>query len=186
MLNVTQRYAKSLWTRGLVNNSTRTAALGAIDPLAHGTQLVTIDESVDPTTNRLVVPLSGRELQLIPFGTNSDNDTFNFQVNLWSKTDDGTLHIPFYMGGFLATLSGNLEGKEDTAVLDGEYLADTITEIATATWDDATAPLGVRVRSHGSDHVALVQLDTKGFDYASIDFDIATGATGCNMLWRCI
>lgn len=176
-------YPRIPWAKALTNNSTRDASFVDAVP---GAIPAAVDASGDPTANKAVVALTGKELQVLPFGTDADNETFNMRITLWSKVP-GTvdLWIPHFIGGFVCTLSIALNGITDAALGVTAAFADTITEEATNTWDDAEAPLGVRVRSHPNDHLALIRVDTKGYELATIEFDLGTAATA-NALYRCL
>lgn len=165
--------------RGLTNNSTCTTF--AV-PVPTATEPVSVDESGAPENNALVIKCGGGETLLYPFGTDANDETINFRVYLWRKiAKEGAnlydLWVPYFVGGFVGTVSNVLNGVAGAPLTELEFLCDTITEEATNTWDDGYTPATVRVRSFAGDSLAEVRILTNGYEKLEVRFDLGTGAT---------
>lgn len=173
-------YPKGLLFRGLTTNSTEG---DFIVPVPQADEPVSVDSST-PTANSVVVGCGGSQTFLYPFGTDADNETFSINVYLWKKcaassTTTSNLWVPFYVGGFDVTLSSTLNGVAGGLISDSEYLADTITEMATNTWDDRL----VTVRSYANNQLAEIAINTEGYEKLEVRFDMVLAASG-NVLYR--
>lgn len=118
---------------------------------------------------------TSRFLQIIPYGTNGDNDTFNMRVWGWDKTDDATaVYIPQLLAQ-LAVVLGSIDGA---AIAANTYMADTIT----LTYGDSTSP----IISPANDLSASIILHVRGCRFIEFDWDLAGAqeGTGMNAFWR--
>lgn len=173
-------YQKCLFHRGLVNNSTEG---DFIIPVPQADEPVTVDSST-PTANSIVIDCGGSTTMIYPFGTDADNEAFVINIYLWSRclkasTTTSDLWIPFYVGGATCTLSSTLNGVAGGLLSATEYLADTVVELATNTWDDDL----IKARSFASDQLAEIRVNTEGYQKLEIRFDMTTAASG-NALYR--
>lgn len=116
-------------------------------------------------------------IQLIPFGTNGDNDTFDMQLWGWSKTTDTTpVWVPQLLVELNVVLCAATQGEADT------YLADTLT-IAKGDADASKiSPAGT------SNFVASILVHLRGCELIEFEFDLAGGqeAVSCNSYWRLV
>ncbi len=118
---------------------------------------------------------TSRFLQIIPFATDGENDTFSMRVWGWDKTNDTTpVYVPQLLAQFAVTL-GSISG---TAVAANTVMADTIV----LTYGDSTTPLV----SPANDLSASVILHTRGCRYIEFDWDLsgAQEAVSMNAFWR--
>lgn len=173
-------YPKGQFSRGLVNNSTEG---DFIVPVPQAAKPASVDSST-PTANAFVVDCGGSTTLLYPFGTDADNEAFVINIYLWSKclrssTDTSDLWIPFYVGGVTCTLSAALNGVAGGLISATEFLADTVVELATNTWDDAL----ITARSFAGDQLAELRINTEGYEKLEVRFDMTTAASG-NALYR--
>lgn len=178
MSNSTDVHVKTHWRRGLTNGSTETdfPTLAAT-----ATKPATVD-SATPTANLVVGGCGLNGTHFMFFGTDAANETAHARITLWREFRDvpstvgagtaGTLlWVPYVVGTFELTL-GTLTGVSGGAITDSEFIADTITEVGT-TWDDNL----VTVKSPADNVMALVRINTVGFDLFQVDFDL-DAATG--------
>ena len=118
-----------------------------------------------------------RFIQIIPWGTDANNETHNLRLWGWSKVNPpGTaaasvLYIPQLLLEIAYTL-GNISG---TAIEPGAFLADTIT----ITYGDTDAP----EISTAADLPGSILCHLRGCQYIEFDFKIGTGAAA-NCYWR--
>jgi hypothetical protein len=178
-------YVKSLVFRGIVNNSTEG---DFIIPVPQANEPVSVDSSSDPSANTIVVDCGGSEVLIYPFGTDADNEAFVINIYLWQKcaassTTTSDLWIPMYVGGATCTLSSALNGVAGGLISDTEFLADTVVELATNTWDDGYTPARIKARSFAGDQLAEIRVDTAGYSKLEVRFDMTTAASG-NVLYR--
>jgi len=173
--SVYTEYLRHNFVRGLTTNSTD-ADFGAIIPTT--TKPVTVD-STTPTANLIVLPCSGSETQIIPFGQDTDNDQLTIRATLWRKVPRTTntgldLWVSLHVGTFELTLSA-ATGVAAAPVINTEFFVDTITEVGT-TWYDAL----VSVHSPANNTPGIIRVTTIGFDLIQIDGDInlASGTDG--------
>jgi len=180
-----QSFIQGLLRRGLTTNSTEGDFL---IPVPTDIEPVSIDSASDPTANSFVVGCGGSETIIYPFGTDADNEAFGMRVYLWSKAAGRSgsptdLWVPYFVGGFVVTLSSALNGVAGALISDLEFMADTITEEATNTWDDGYVPPTVRVRSFAAEQLAEIRILTNGYQKLEVRFDNTTAATA-NALFR--
>lgn len=138
-----------------------------------------IPTTTEPSADGVIdlAPLAGRvadNLLLIPYGTGSENDTFDLRVIGWRKVD--TLWIPVILAEVACTLSAAV-GVASAPVINSERFVDTLS--LTIGNQNASA----EVVSPGDDVLAHLMLDVKGFSKVEITFAIDTGATGMNALY---
>jgi hypothetical protein len=118
-------------------------------------------------------------LMLMPFGTNGDNDTFDFRVYGYNKTNDST---PIYVPQLLVDCSVVLCAITATSIAADTFLADTITvndgPPAGTVWQAVT--------STAEDMASYVIIHTLGCQYIKFDWDLAGAqeAASMNCLWR--
>jgi hypothetical protein len=105
----------------------------------------------------------------MPFGTNAANEVFAFQVMGWANAHNGTNEIwtPFELWTGDCTLHSTT-GVSGKHISDTDFFCDAITQ--TGGIDAAKELSG----ASGS----LVQLDHLGFPVISIEFNMATAASG--------
>ena len=111
-------------------------------------------------------------LQVVPFGTNSDNDLFNLRVWGWSKVHAETLWVPQLLAQFAVTVGNIAQGTANT------FMADTITK--TYGGDD------IDIISPAADVTGSALLHLRGHSLIEFDFDLDTGAAAMNAWWRTI
>lgn len=109
-------------------------------------------------------------VQLIPFGTDANDETFDFRLWGWSKVGVSSLYIPQLLID-VSVILGNISG---TAIAASTFMADTLTvndgPIDNGPWRsfiDAQEDLSASVLVH-----------TRGCRYVSFDFDMITAASG--------
>ncbi len=120
---------------------------------------------------------TSRFLQIIPFGTNGENDTFSMRIWGWDKTDDATaVYVPQLLAQFAVVL-GSIDGSTAIGV-SNTFQADTIT----LTYGDSTTP----IVSPANDLPAHAILHTRGCRYIEFDWDLAGAQEGVSMnaFWR--
>ncbi len=136
--------------------------------------------TTQPTTNIITPPPIGTGvpnlLQLIFFGTGSDNDTFDYRVYGYSKGD--TLWIPSLLVGGSATLSTSV-GVASALVTNSYRFADTLD----IDFGNSNVSAEVVSPGSGSEEIASLVLDMRGHKLIQLAFD-RTGATACNALYR--
>lgn len=178
-------YIKGLVYRGIVNNSTEG---DFVVPVPQSTEPVSVDSSADPSANTIVIGCGGSEVLLYPFGTDANDEAFVINIYLWQKcakasSNTSDLWIPFYVGGVTCTLSSALNGVAGGLISDTEFLADTVVELATNTWDDGYTPATIKARSFAGDQLAEIRVNTHGYSKLEVRFDVTTAASG-NILYR--
>lgn len=110
-------------------------------------------------------------LQLVPYGTNGDNDTFDFRVWGYSEGPSST-----YVPQLLLDVSVVLGAATATPLAANTFLADTVTI------NDGAID-GV-FRNHvdaQEDLVASIIVHTKGCRYIKFDWDLAGAQEGVTM-----
>lgn len=116
-------------------------------------------------------------LLVIPFGTDTNNDQFEFQIWGWMPTDDNpALWVPHRIIEFTATLSGSVATNSGVAT---EYFADTLAE------NDGDTDT-VRTVSYADDTSAAYALvDIVGVQIIEFEFNpVGAGpAVACNCFW---
>ncbi len=114
-------------------------------------------------------------LRVLPFGTGSDNDTFDVRIIGWSLIE--SLWVPVILCQFSATLSAFV-GVAAAAVINTERFADTISDPATGFGE---AGVTCQPQSPANDTPGFMLLDTVGCTVFRVDID-RTGATAGNAL----
>lgn len=123
-------------------------------------------------------------LQLIPFGTNGDNDTFDMRLYGYNPTvpTDLVTDTAIYIPQLLVDLSVVLGATTFSDHAADTLLADTLTV------NDGAADNGPwrSVIDAQEDLVASVIVHTRGCRYIKFDWDLAGGQEGVSMncLWR--
>jgi hypothetical protein len=122
-------------------------------------------------------------LNIVPYGTDTNNQTFSVRVWGWNRM--GLITTPLWVPTLLVELVGTLSNAIDcTALATGAYGCDTITATYGAT-DEKT--LGVSLISPTTDigqASALVHL--RGAEYIEFAFKSGASAVSMNALWRCM
>lgn len=117
-------------------------------------------------------------LQLLPFGTNGNNDTFDFRLYGWSKVAGSTLYIPQLLID-VSVILGNIDGS---AIGTNVFLADTLTV------NDGPADSSIwrSLIDCQEDLPASVVVHTRGCRWIQFDWDLAGGqeAASMNCYWR--
>lgn len=111
-------------------------------------------------------------IQLVPYGTNANDETHNLRLWGWSKTTDTT---PVWVPQLILDLSVTLGNIDASALESSAFMADTIT--VNVGGDEAT-----KISSAG-DTPASILTHLRGCELFEIEFDIGTGDAG-NCLWR--
>jgi hypothetical protein len=111
-------------------------------------------------------------LQLVPMGTDGDNDTFDMRVYGWRRVHDATLWVPFLLADISVVL-GNISGA---AVGTGVFMADTITLN-----DGVPAGVFSGLNSAAEDLTSFLVVHTMGAQYIEFDFDLTGGQEGVAM-----
>lgn len=123
-------------------------------------------------------------LQLIPFGTDGDNDTFDMRVYGFSPTvpTDLVIDNAIYIPQLLLDLSVVLSAITFSQHAASTFLADTLTV------NDGAADNGPwqSIISPAEDLVASIIIHTRGCRYIKFDWDLAGGqeAVSMNCMWR--
>ena len=116
-------------------------------------------------------------IELIPFCTDGDNDTFSMRLYGWTKVYATALWIPRVIAD-LAVVVGNISG---TAIAANTVMADTITVTK-------GPPAGAfqDLINTANDTPASIILHTRGCDIIEFDFDLAGAQEGVSMnaYWR--
>ena len=122
-------------------------------------------------------------LQLIPYGTDGNDDTFDMRVWGYVPTT-AAVYVPQLLLD-VSVILGNIAG---TAIGTGVFMPDTFT------LNDAAADLDgafehspwVSLNSPAEDLIGNILLHTRGCRYLKFDFDLAGGqeAVSMNCLWR--
>lgn len=117
-------------------------------------------------------------LQLIPFGGNSNNETFSLRVWGWSQVVNQTaLYIPQLLVE-LAVTFGSIDG---TAIATNMLMADTLVVTYGAT-DEKT--LGTTVISPANDVSASALVHLRGCQFIEFDVDLTGTGDAGNVYWR--
>jgi hypothetical protein len=117
-------------------------------------------------------PFVPRYLDVIPFGTDGNNDLHNMRVWGWSQVGVSALYIPVLLAEVAFTL-GNISGA---AIGTNHFMADTIT----LTYGDSNAP----IITNAADLPAHFLIHMRGSRYIQFDFKIDTGGVAANCYWR--
>lgn len=115
-------------------------------------------------------------LMLVPFGRNSDGDTFKIRVWGWRKVSLGTLWVPTLLLEATCTVSA-LPGVSGADLTDSDLFCDAITVSV------GNENVGYELLAPGTDLIAHILVDAKGCRKVTIDFDIDSGATEMNCLY---
>lgn len=122
-------------------------------------------------------------LNIVPYGTDTNNQTFSLRVWGWNRAS--LITTPLWVPTLLVELVGTLSNAIDyTALTAGAYGCDTITATYGAT-DEKT--LGVSLISPTTDigqASALVHL--RGAEYIEFAFKTGGSAVSMNAHWRCV
>ena len=160
------------WQFWLTNNSTSTAfpaTLATVTKPAH------TDESADPSSNKIVfsTPDSLR-LILMPFGGDTNDDTFAFRVTGWRKTTANTnaLYVPMLLFEGAVTLHSTAVGISGETPDNTDFLSDDIAQ------SDGISANAINNTVIGS----FVDLDHLGCPIIEITFDLTTGGNSANCL----
>jgi hypothetical protein len=112
---------------------------------------------------------TGRYVNIIPFGTNGNNDTFDMRLWGWRKVSGVDLWIPT----LLVQLDVILGDIVATAIAADNYLADTITIDA----GDESSPL----ISPENDTPGMASIHLRGCELIEFDWDLAGAQEGVSM-----
>lgn len=132
-----------------------------------------------PTTNVIDRRLTTIEtfIQVMFFGTGSDDTTFDARFIGWNCVSDGTLWVPTLLAGVSCTLS-TVVGVTNADVVATERFADTMTG---ASYNPSAGVVIVSPTSNIAP--AHITLDVLGSDLVQVVYDM-TGATNANALVR--
>lgn len=114
-------------------------------------------------------------IQIIPYGTNGDNDTFDMRLIGWSRSTDAT---PVWVPQLLVDLNVVLGNISGAAIAANTFMADAIT-IAKG---DGDAP----EISPANDTPASILVHLRGCELIEFDWDLAGAQEGASMnaFWR--
>ena len=104
-------------------------------------------------------------------GTDAENETFDYQVVLWTKflSSLGECYVPMVVASGTATL-GTLAYGAGTAIgATGNLFADTL--------DDDLGYRGVYVTSPAGDSIAELEIDIRNADGIEVQIDVVTAAS---------
>ena len=122
-----------------------------------------------------------RQIKLMPFGGNDDNDTFDMRVWGWSQIrNPGVANDNVWIPQLLVTASCTLGNISATSILASSLLCDTITVGAgaadNADWRVLISPTG--------DVAATLVVHPLGSEIIEFDFDLTGTGDGANTLWK--
>ena len=170
-MGVLKRFQKAIST-----NSTSTAFTAQVPTTTVPSGIDLMTEVIREGRDSFRVP---NLIQVVPFGTNGNNDTFDMRVFGWSATDDSTT---VYMPQLLADVSVVLGNIDGAAIAADTFIADTLTV------NDGAADNGPwrTVTDCQEDLPASFIVHTKGCRYITFDWDLAGGqeAVSMNAYWR--
>jgi hypothetical protein len=115
-----------------------------------------------------------RGIQVIPFGTDANDETFDMRVWGWSKVHAADLWIPQMLGDLTVTL-GNIAA---TAIGADHFLSDTI-----VVNEGSAETTSTDLVSTADDTPASVILYLRGCQLIEFDFDL-TGGAAANCYFR--
>jgi len=117
-------------------------------------------------------------LQLLPYGKDTNNDTFDMRLWGWTATAEAT---PLYIPQLLLDLSLVLGNIDASAIAASTFLVDTITVNKGA----AAAPFRDLLTT-ATDTAASLIVHTRGVRFIEFDFDLAGASEGTamNCYWR--
>lgn len=145
--------------------------------------------SIIPLTNFGTGGMAQNGIQLLFYGTGSNNNTFSARVIGWSNivtdrsarvTDDLALWVPVLLIEVQVTLSSSCPGVAGAAIAATELFADTITITGTT----ANPGVNVSVISPANDTIAHMFLDMEGSMQIELSFTTGGSATDCNALYK--
>ena len=113
-------------------------------------------------------------LHLVPFGTDANDETFDFRLYGWTKVTSESIWIPQLLADVSVTL-GNIAA---TLFAANTFMGDTLT------YNDGppAGPFQSLIDCQ-EDMVGSVMVHTRGCQYIEFDFDMVLAASG-NVLWR--
>jgi hypothetical protein len=116
-------------------------------------------------------------VQLIPFGTNGDNDTFDMRMWGWSKVHLTELWIP----QLLLQVNVVLGSASGAAIAADTFLADTLTLV-----EGSSEKTLADLISTADNTPASALVHTHGCQLIEFDFDLAGAQEGVSMncYWR--
>lgn len=117
-----------------------------------------------------------KSLQLVPFGGNSDNETFDMQVWGWNETYDGSLWVP----QLLVQLNVTLTSLSGAALGTNLLMADTIA-LAKGAQDTSLNSLIVTSSDLGP---ASMLIHLRGVQKIEFEFDLTGTGDQAGCLWR--
>lgn len=158
--------------RALENNSTATAFTAKI-PTATEPSGVGVIDVFSAAYGFGGDTYSPDYIQVIPFGTNGADDTFDMRIWGWSKVVGADLWIPQLIADLSVTL-GSISGS---AIAANTFLADTIV---------VNAGTSSGVISTADDTSASGMFHLRGCSLLEFDFDLAGAqeAVSMNAYWR--
>lgn len=118
-------------------------------------------------------------LQLVPYGTDANDEAFDLRLIGWSKTTDST---PVWVPQTLATLAVTLGNIAATALEASAFLADTIVVTKGA---DEESGYGASTITNANDTPASILIGLRGCPLIEFQTDIGTAAKA-NCLWRAV
>lgn len=125
--------------------------------------------------------------QFLFYGTGSNNNTFSARVYGWShvvpvdQDPNKVLYVPVLIAEVALTLSSTLPGVAGCPVAATELFADTITLTFGNTAKVTVSSPGTTTADSG---IACVEVDFTGFPVLEVVYQITSGPTDMNALYR--
>ncbi len=163
--------------KALLANSTA-ASFTAKIPVADKPENDGVFNIYDSKYGAAIMPRGPKYLHVIPYGTDTDDETLSVRVWAWSEVVNQGLWVPQLLTELLVTV-----GAIDGAVIGaGVKMADTIV----VTYGDAAAEgLGVYPISPANDVTASAIVHLRGAHLIEFDFKKGT-AVAMNAYWRVV
>ncbi len=134
-----------------------------------GAGVVDLYDASDP---RCVRPYIAKFIQLVPYGTTTDNTTFDLRLWAWNKAHFST---PIWVPQLLLDLTCTLGNIDGTALATSGLMVDTIV----INEGDTNAAL----ISTADDTIASILVHLRGAEVLEFSLDL-TGAVSANCLYR--
>jgi hypothetical protein len=123
-----------------------------------------------------------KRLLVIPFGGNSNDETFSMRVWGWSKTI-GAAGTALWIPQLLAELAVTLGNISATAIEANMLMSDTVV-VTYGITDEKT--LGVSIMAPANDVPAAAWIDLRGCEKIEFDFDLTGTGDAANCFWRAV
>lgn len=158
--------------RALTASSTDTS-FAAVIPTTTKPSGAGVFDLLDIATSLSVGNNVPRFIQLVPFGTDANNETFDMILRGWSRTT-GAAGTAIWVPQILLNLSVTLGNIDAAAIGANHFLADTIV-VNKGDSDGVISP--------ANDTAASIITHLRGCELFAFYFDL-TGAAAANCYWR--